>query len=498
MSKKPDASIEAPPSRYCLGDDDKAVPLSSTSSYQPGQLDEYMAAQTKKKDGKRSHGQHKSETSSKGGHHHHHRNDRDPHSHSRAEEEMSTARSSRGQDDGVGALPVKMKRRTEADTKPRDEHLRNDPFAQSQVINRDIIMEENNAVARHPAAASYPGAVTTSGKQTSNVDTEPIQEKRSLASNLDDSFVTQTSALGVAALASISMSRSTGTPRAYKTHDLNSIEEEQSYMRVGAMVVPGLSPSRHTSDHSASTNGVTINDDSLLPPVIGGEQPLQAILVADRVTEETDLEAQRQARMRNEAEDIADMVHKRILQNTPTAVIHTAKSPKREDNEAGKSRKKIYILAGILVIAAAIGIALGITLSKPPPTTTPPTTPPTPPDPIEPFRDALVSISGESLYDEESPQYQALYWIANDDPAKTSVGVTDPETIEQRYVAAVLYFALVGKGWTNQYSFCSAADICSWNQNELSGIVCGSQEGHVESLNLSKSNKLCCMAMSPR
>jgi hypothetical protein len=365
---------------------------------------------------------------------------------------MSTARSSRGQDDGVGALPVKMKPRTEADTKPRAKDLRNDPFTQTQVAKKDINTEEYEAVA-------------TSGKETSNVDLERIKEKRSLASNLDASSVTQTSALGVAALPSISMSRSTGTVRARKENDKNSVEEEQPGTRVGAVAMPGLSPSRHTSDHSEPTNGVTNDDDSLLPPAIGEEQPLQAMLVADLVTDEADVEAQVQERMH------------RILQNTPTALILDEEVPGSGANEAGKTRKKIYILAGVLAIAAAIGIALGITLSNPPP----------PPDPIEPFRDALVSISRERLDDKNSPQYQALDWIANDDPAKTSVGVNDTEIIKQRYVAAVLYFALAGKDWKNQYNFLSGDDICLWNQNELSGIICGSLKGNVESLNLSES-----------
>jgi hypothetical protein len=218
------------------------------------------------------------------------------------------------------------------------------------------------------------------------------------------------------------------------------------------------------------------NEDSLPLPAVGEETPLQAILVADRVNEEEDVEAQVQAGIRQ------------ILQNTPMAVILPPQALKSEDIEAGKTRKKICILAGVLVIAGVISVALGIPLSKPPPN----------PDPIELFRKELVSISGERLGDKDSPQYHALDWIAHEDPAKTSVNVTDPEIIKQRYVAAVIYFALGGKGWTNQYNFCSGDDICLWNQNELSGIICGSLQGNVESLNLSKLKRLGSMAMSPR
>ena len=73
--------------------------------------------------------------------------------------------------------------------------------------------------------------------------------------------------------------------------------------------------------------------------------------------------------------------------------------------------------------------------------------------------------------DKNSPQTQALNWIANEDLAKTSVNHTDIEIIKQRYVVAVLYFALGGEGWTNHYTFRTEGYICSWNQDELSGII---------------------------
>jgi hypothetical protein len=366
------------------------------------------------------------------------------------------------------------------DTSPRDKH---------GIQNVD--MQGKKTVARHSAAASYPGAIAETGKEKSEDDTEPDRTTRSLVTHLDDSFAARSTSLGVLALASTSLAHSTETARAYKTHDRNPIEEETFVdwpsTRVGAVVVPGFSSSEQTSDHSASTYSESNNEVSLPPPAVGEEEPLQAMLVADRVTwanEEADVEAQVQARMRTEAEDIADMVHKRIFQNTATAVVHTG--------EAKSKRRKICILLVVvsLVIAGAIGAGVGIALSKPPPP--PPSTPvptSTPPDSTESFRNALVSVSGERLDDKNSPQYQALNWIANEDPAKTSVNHTDIEIIKQRYVAAVLYFALSGEGWINQYKFRSEADICSWNQED-SGIICDSTNGNIQMLNLCKSNRL--------
>jgi hypothetical protein len=360
---------------------------------------------------------------------------------------------------------------------------------------QDIDMQGKKTLARHSAAASYPGAVATADKEKSFGDTEPDKATRSLATHLDDSFVPKTSALGLAALASTSISRSTGTATGYTPHGLNSIEEENSEekptIRVGAVVVRGLSSSRHTSDHSSSTYGEINNEYSLPQPAVGEEQPLQAMLVADRVTwdnEEADLEAQVRARMRTEAQDIADMVHRRIFQNTATAVVHTGEAKSTR-------RKKICILlVAILVIAGAIGAGVGIALSKPPP---PPTPEPTslPSDSIESFRSILDSVSGERLDDEDSPQYRALNWIANKDPKKTSVGDTNPEIIKERYVAAVLYFALGRDNWIEKYNFLTGDPICSWNQ-ESSGVICDFTNVRVVTLHLCKSNRLGCMTMS--
>lgn len=112
-------------------------------------------------------------------------------------------------------------------------------------------------------------------------------------------------------------------------------------------------------------------------------------------------------------------------------------------------------------------------------------TPPPDVDETDAFRSILVSVSGDSIDDEDSPQYQALQWIANEDPAETSIGVTPVETIKQRYVAAVIYYALGGDGWSNKYNFLSDGEICTWNQGGFAGLVCNSNDS-VISLRLSK------------
>ena len=66
---------------------------------------------------------------------------------------------------------------------------------------------------------------------------------------------------------------------------------------------------------------------------------------------------------------------------------------------------------------------------------------------------------------------------------------TPEETIKNRYVAALLYYAFGGSNWKEQYNFRSEGDICTWNQKGLFGLMSGiscSSDGIVESLRLGK------------
>ena len=105
-------------------------------------------------------------------------------------------------------------------------------------------------------------------------------------------------------------------------------------------------------------------------------------------------------------------------------------------------------------------------------------------DRVEQFRRLLQPISGEALEDSSSPQFQALKWIAHADPAKLSVGQDSSQVIQQRYVAAVLYFALGGETWTDQYNFLSANKTCEWLVNK-DGIQCDDRD-EVISIHLRK------------
>ncbi|KAG7349626.1 RHS repeat-associated core domain containing protein [Nitzschia inconspicua] len=88
--------------------------------------------------------------------------------------------------------------------------------------------------------------------------------------------------------------------------------------------------------------------------------------------------------------------------------------------------------------------------------------------------------TARALYDESSPQYQAARWLAMEDPEQLAVPFTDnnpegglrntiPFRFIQRYVLAVLYYALQGDDWVQPHKFVSDAHECSWFESIVQG-----------------------------
>jgi hypothetical protein len=78
--------------------------------------------------------------------------------------------------------------------------------------------------------------------------------------------------------------------------------------------------------------------------------------------------------------------------------------------------------------------------------------------------------NSEALQDESSPQFLALRWLANNDPALLDLDSTST-VIVARYVLAVLYFASSGEGGLNGLSFLTTKSVCEWT-----GVVCNEDD----------------------
>jgi hypothetical protein len=75
-----------------------------------------------------------------------------------------------------------------------------------------------------------------------------------------------------------------------------------------------------------------------------------------------------------------------------------------------------------------------------------------------------------------TPQFRALSWLADDDPAQLDLEATPTNKLLERYVMTVFYFATVGEEWWEQISFLSSQQTCAWRYGgsfATRGVVCG-------------------------
>jgi hypothetical protein len=90
------------------------------------------------------------------------------------------------------------------------------------------------------------------------------------------------------------------------------------------------------------------------------------------------------------------------------------------------------------------------------------------------LREMLIPLSGiDSLSDSSSPQYAAMAWLADEDPAFLDLGVTPFNTISDRYIVVLLYFGTTGNRWRAQRDFLTVTNICKWNDGGEGGAFEG-------------------------
>lgn len=88
--------------------------------------------------------------------------------------------------------------------------------------------------------------------------------------------------------------------------------------------------------------------------------------------------------------------------------------------------------------------------------------------------------SRRDLETRNSSQFLAAQWIANLDNMNLTIpdNKMDRESFHQRYILALLYFALQGDEWTDQVDFLRGESECSWNSfewdktDQMQGVIC--------------------------
>ncbi len=109
--------------------------------------------------------------------------------------------------------------------------------------------------------------------------------------------------------------------------------------------------------------------------------------------------------------------------------------------------------------------------------------------------DAIKSLVAQTISDPatfvnaDSAQTKAIQWLANEDDY--CFPLTEQDRIIQRYILAVIYFSLSGKGWHQPHHFLSPVHECQWKSiHKEEGIIRGvsfcNNEFQIEILRLGK------------
>ena len=105
--------------------------------------------------------------------------------------------------------------------------------------------------------------------------------------------------------------------------------------------------------------------------------------------------------------------------------------------------------------------------------------------------------SPQGLYNSTSPQHKAAMWLSSDD-LTIPFNTHDHQAFVQRYALLVLYFALGGDSWTNDYHFASHDQHeCSWfervldsSTEEMDGLYSVEESHHYLAMGVSCDNEL--------
>ena len=165
----------------------------------------------------------------------------------------------------------------------------------------------------------------------------------------------------------------------------------------------------------------------------------------------------------------------------------------RADGEKGTTpwyKTTKFMVGSFILLLIVIGVGAGVGIAsgsdsgdpaapKPIPPTEVPTASPTPMFNQEEAAKAELArsyivpkiSSDEVLDDVTSPQSEALQWLVRDEGVTIAEDLPerDIENLENRYVLAVLYFALGGDRWFDDSGWLTSEDHCNWTDIACEG-----------------------------
>ncbi|KAG7373342.1 RHS repeat-associated core domain containing protein [Nitzschia inconspicua] len=171
------------------------------------------------------------------------------------------------------------------------------------------------------------------------------------------------------------------------------------------------------------------------------------VISAD-IVDEVQLEAQFRKRIKSEMVEAIEVRKEAEFQQQEAAMAQG----QQERREVGR-RRSLCVWSIIILAAAVISIVLGVSLGGESNRLS-----------DHAFMEELFfPLSGPDITVKGTPQYQALNWLAYEDPAKLDIQSTSYMNLTQRYVMAVFFYSTGGPtSWVDDLRFLSNYSVCEW------------------------------------
>lgn len=174
-------------------------------------------------------------------------------------------------------------------------------------------------------------------------------------------------------------------------------------------------------------------------------------------------------------------------------------SPKR----TSAIRQAVWIIFSVSIAVALLFVVTVVVISKKDESPSAIANP-SESDFLDPAQEKVVEVlktvsEYEALLAPGSPQNRAATWIAHDQLGEFYLADHDIENLTQRYIMAVLFFALDGENWGDDLGFLTTKDVCRWSDTKLDsnvlsdsmfiGVWCN-DDGKVQDLRFRKYHRL--------
>jgi hypothetical protein len=251
---------------------------------------------------------------------------------------------------------------------------------------------------------------------------------------------------------------------------------------------PGAYPMRPTTHPDGmqdqnTSYGDTNDDEGMTRTTIDDGRHETLLLLSSEDDPETAVEAQ--VVPERDLNDEVQQRMKAITIDPLTVEVRTKERAAQPPRDGAVPKSVIRMMIALCLMAlVAIGSAVGIKTRKKRLNNTSnsvyvdsgPTSPPMIVSAMERARAIVSHLSGnETLWDVSTPQYQALWWIVHEDPAKMMMNNHDEtqasySMIVERYVMAVLYFSTNGPNGLEQENFLGNTSICVTGASKLTTV----------------------------